>query len=115
MCESHRVDEKLREEEWSIAELWTQSFVEAVTSKNTLSGFKSCGINPFDLAYLSPHLSSARLKKSEPSTLSTLDSPVSPLSPAHLVSGSSSPINRSISTKSDAGFHCTGNQPRRQK
>ena len=91
----------------SFVELWTNAFFEAVTQQNILSGFKSCGINPFDPAYTLQHLPSVGLKK-RPSTSSTLDSRATPFSPASPVRGST--ISKGSSTKSDAGVQCTSKE-----
>ena len=101
----------------SFVELCTKAFVEAVTPQNILSGFKSYGISPFDLAYFLQHLPPARLKK--PSPPPPVECPASTLSPAFFessrspdspASGCSSPISRSSCTKSDAGVQCTSRE-----
>ena len=56
-------------------ELWTDAYVDAVTPRNILSGFRSCGISPFYLQYFLEHCSRERIQHQ--------DLPACPASPTH--------------------------------
>ena len=43
-------------------QLWTNAYVDAVTPRNILSGFRSCGISPFDPQYFLDHCPPERVQ-----------------------------------------------------
>ena len=43
-------------------QLWTDAYVDAVTPRNILSGFRSCGISPFDPQYFLDHCPPERIQ-----------------------------------------------------
>ena len=95
-------------------ELWTDAYVDAVTPRNILSGFRSCGISPFDPQYFLEHCPPERIQHQ--------DLPACPASPTHSpVSSQDPPKNSSqgssqnssaapsqVSSKSDASRQCNG-------
>ena len=91
-------------------QLWTDAYVDAVTPRNILSGFRSCGISPFDPQYFLDHCPPERIQHQ--------DLPACPASPTHSTdawqncspnsSQNSSAAPSQVSTKSDASTQCSG-------
>ena len=88
--------------------LWTDAYVDAVTPRNILSGFRSCGISPFDPQYFLEHCPSERIQHQDlPACLaSPTHSPVASQDPPQNSSqGSlqnSAAAPSQVSSKSDA-------------
>ena len=83
----------------SFVELWTKGFVQTVTPQTILSGFKSCGISPFDPPCFLQYLLSARWKRTEASSPSTLDSLPIPSALHVLSTGPTAPSAEAIAPK----------------
>ena len=95
-------------------QLWTDAYVDAVTPRNILSGFRSCGISPFDPQYFQEHCPREGIQHQ--------DLPACPASPTHSpVASQDRPQNSSqgssqnssaapsqVSSKSDASTQCSG-------
>ena len=91
-------------------QLWTDAYVDAVTPRNILSGFRSCAISPFDRQYFLEHC--------PPEHVQHQDLPACPPSPTHSTHASqnasqncsqnSSAAPSHVSTKSDASAQCSG-------
>ena len=91
-------------------QLWTDAYADAVTPRNILSGFRSCGISPFDPEYFLEHC--------PPECIQHQDLPACPGSPTHSTDASQNPSQNSsqnsstapsqVSTKSDASTQCSG-------
>ena len=95
-------------------QLWTDAYVDAVTPRNILSGFGSCGISPFDPQYFLKHCPRERIQHE--------DLPARPASPTHSPNASQDPPQNSsqgssqnssaapsqVSSKSDASTQCSG-------
>ena len=89
-------------------QLSTDAYVDAVTPRNILSGFRSCGISPFDPQYFREHGPPGRIQHQDLSAC--------PASPAHSTGASqnssqnSSPsaAHSQVSTKGDASTQCSG-------
>ena len=95
-------------------QLWTDAYVDAVTPRNILSGFRSCGISPFDPQYFPEHCPRERIQHQ--------DLPACPASPTHSPDASQDPPQNSsqgssqnssaapsqVSSKSDASTQCSG-------
>ena len=95
-------------------ELWTNAYVVAVTPRNILSGFRSCGISPFDPQYFLEHFPRERIQHR--------DLPACPAGPTHSPVASQDPPQNSsqgcsqknsaapcqVSSKSDASTQCNG-------
>ena len=89
-------------------QLWTNAYLDAVTPRNILSGFSSCGIRLFDPQYFVEHCPPKRIQHQ--------DLPACPASPAHSTdalqnssqnSSPSAPPSQ-VSMKSDASTQCSG-------
>ena len=95
-------------------QLWTDAYVDAVTPRNILSGFRSCGISPFDHQFFLEHCPRERIQHQDP--------PACPASPTHSPVASQDPPQNSsqgssqnssaapsqVSLKSDASTQCSG-------
>ena len=91
-------------------QLWTGAYVDAVTPRNILSGFRSCGISPLDPQYFLEHCPPERIQHR--------DRPACPASPTHSTDASqnasqnssqkSSAAPSQMSAKSDASTQCSG-------
>ena len=89
-------------------QLWTDAYAYAVTSRNILSGFRSCGISPFDPQYFLEHCPSERIQHQ--------DLPTCPANHAHSTNASQNSSQNSspyatpskVPTKSDASILCSG-------
>ena len=89
-------------------QLWTDAYVDEVTQRNILLGFRSCGISPFDPQYFQEHCSPERIRHQ--------DLPACPASPAHSTDASQNSLQNSspsaapsqVSTKRDASAECSG-------
>ena len=95
-------------------QLWTHAYVDAVTPRNILSGFRSCRISPFDPQYFLEHCPRERIQHQ--------DLPAYPASPTHSPVASQDPPQNSsqgssqnssaapsqVSSKSDASTQCSG-------
>ena len=91
-------------------QLWTDAYVDAVTPRNFLSGFRSCGISAFDPQYFLEHCPPERIQHQ--------DLPACPASPTHSTDASQNGLQNSsqnssaapsqVSTKKDASTQCSG-------
>ena len=95
-------------------ELWTDAYVDAVTPRNILSVFRSCGISPFDAQYFLELCPRERIHHQ--------DLPACPASPTHSPvalqdppenssqgsSQNSAAVPSQVSSKSDASTQCSG-------
>ena len=95
-----------------VVQLWTDAYVDAVTPRNILLGFRSCGISPFDPQYFLEHCPRERIQHQDP--------PACPTSPTHSPVASQDPPQNSsqgslqnssaapsqLSSKSDASTQC---------
>ena len=95
-------------------ELWTHAYVDAVTPRNILSGFRSCGISPFDAQYFLEHYPRERIQHQDlPACLaSPTHSPLAlqdpPENSSQGSSQNSSAAPSQVSSKSDASTPCSG-------
>ena len=89
-------------------QLWTDAYVDAVTPRNILLGFRSCEISLFDAQYFPEHCSPQRIQHQHLHAC--------PASPAHSTDASQNSSQNSspsaapsqVSTKSDASTQCSG-------
>ena len=95
-------------------ELWADAYVDVVTPRNILSGFRSWGISLFDPEYFLEHCPRERIQHQ--------DLPACPTSPTHRPVASQDPPQNSsqgssqnssaapcqVSSKSDASTQCSG-------
>ena len=78
-----------KEEQWKRKnhQLWTDAYLDAVTPRNILSGFRSSGISPFDPQYFLEHCPRECIQHQ--------DLPACPASPTHSNDASQNPSQKS--------------------
>ena len=90
-------------------QLWTDAYDDAVTPRNILSGFRSCGISPFDPQYFLEHCPPERIQRPDlPACPATRTQSIdASQNPSQNSSQNSSAAPPQVSTKSDASTQCS--------